>query len=140
LAVDKNFFDNFNSFVYGYFGVTTTSDNWKGVILEQSFGDEQKALETFFELYDLFIANYKPTNTKKLVLGFLDRLIFEQDEMKKRLGENFSSVLNDTVELIKDHGLSNLKYDYDFIWELLDEKAEEIPDLKQVLIELRTKE
>ena len=36
--VDKNFFDNFNEFVYRYYGVTT-NDNWKGVILEQCFGN-----------------------------------------------------------------------------------------------------
>jgi hypothetical protein len=100
-SVDRNFFDNFNEFVYRYYGVIT-NDNWKGVILEQSFGNEQTALKTFFELFDLFIDNAKPTDTKKIVLAFLDKLIFEQDEMKNRFGNEFSSVLEDTVELLKE--------------------------------------
>lgn len=133
--VDKHFFDNFNEFVYGYYTVTT-NDNWKGVILEQSFGNEQNALDTFFELFDLFINNFKPTNTKKTVLTFLDKLIFEQEQMKQKLGDNFTLVLSDTVELIKDNALTNLKYDYDFILEQLMEKARQIPELKNVLKEL----
>ena len=138
-SVDRNFFDNFNEFVYRYYGVTT-NDSWKGVILEQCFGDEQRALDTFFELFDLFIADFNPTDTKKIVLAFFDKLIFEQEEMKEKLGSNFSSVLYDTVELIKEHTLSNLKYDYDFVLEQLNEKAEQIPELKDVLAKLDTQQ
>jgi DNA gyrase/topoisomerase IV subunit B len=73
--IDKNFFENFNDFVYSYYGVTT-NDNWRGVILEQCFNNEQTALATFFELYDLFINATKTTNTKKIVLTFLTNLCF----------------------------------------------------------------
>jgi hypothetical protein len=137
--VDKNFFDNFNEFVYRYYGVTTY-DNWKDVILEQCFGNEQNALEAFFELFDLFIVNFKTTDTKKIVLAFFDKLIFEQDEMRKELGSNFSLVLSDTVDLIKEHTLSSLKYDYDFVLEQLNEKAEQISDLKNVLTYMNTQQ
>lgn len=133
--IDIYFFDNFNEFVYRYYGVTT-NDNWRGIILEQCFGNEQKALNTFFELFDLFIENAKLTDTKKIVLDLFDKLISAQDELKGKLGDNFSSILTDTVELIKDNALSTLKDDYDRIYEQLKEKAEEIPELKIVLTEL----
>jgi hypothetical protein len=134
-SVDKNFFDNFNEFVYRYYGVTT-NDNWKGVILEQCFGNEQNALNTFFELFDLFIGNAKPTDSKKIVLTLFDKLIFRQDDIGSKLGGNFESVLNDTVDLIKENVLSTLKYDYDGILEQLKEKSEDIPELKTILAEL----
>ncbi|MDH7462163.1 hypothetical protein QEG73_12770 [Chitinophagaceae bacterium 26-R-25] len=133
--VDKNFFDNFNEFVCRYYGVTT-NDNWKGVILEQSFGNEPNALDTFFELFDLFIDNAKVTDTRNIVLSLFDKLISEQDEFKSRLGDNFSVVLTNTVDLIKESALSTLKYDYDGIFDQLKEKAEEIPELKSILTEL----
>lgn len=132
--VDKNFFDNFNEFVHGYYGLTTNA-NWKDVILEQCFDNEQNALVTFFQLFDLFVDNPKLTDTRKIVLDLFDKLISGQDDLKSRLGDNFSIILNDTVDLIKENALSTLKYDYDGIFEQLKEKAEKIPELKAVLTE-----
>ena len=134
-SVDKNFFDNFNEYVYRYYGVTT-NDSWKGVILEQCFGNEQNALDTFFEIFDQFSNNAKVTDTKKIVLDLFDKLVFAQDDIKNKLGNQFSSVLSDIVQLIKENALSTLKYDYDSIYEQLNEKANEIPELKSVLLEL----
>lgn len=54
----------------------TTSDNWKGVIPEQCFANEEKALTTFFELFDLFIDNVKSVDTKGIVLDFFDKLVY----------------------------------------------------------------
>jgi DNA gyrase/topoisomerase IV subunit B len=68
-AIDKNFFDNFNAFVYSYYDVIT-NDNWRGVILNQCFDNEQLALIRFFELFDMFINNSNTTNSKKIVLAF----------------------------------------------------------------------
>jgi hypothetical protein len=133
--VDKNFFDNFNEFVYRYYGVTT-NDNWKGVILEQCLGNEQNALETFFELFDLFIDNAKTTDSQRIVLALFDKLIFRQDDIESKLGGNFMSILTDTVDLLKENALTKLKYDYDGILEQLNEKAEIIPELKLLLTEL----
>ncbi len=133
--VDKNFFDNFNEFVNGYYGLRTNA-NWKDVILEQCFDNEQNALDTFFQLFDLFVDNPKLTDTRKIVLDLFDKLISGQYNLKSRLGDNFSIVFNDTVDLIKENALSTLKYDYDGIFEQLKEKAEEIPELKAVLTEL----
>lgn len=135
--IDKKFFDNFNEFVCAYHGLIT-NDNWKGVILEQTFGDEQTALNTFFELFDLFMDGAKPADTKKIVLALFDKFLFEQDEMKRRLGNDFSPVLSDAAALIKDNALSNLKYDYDLILEQLNEKAGQIPELKNILADLNT--
>jgi hypothetical protein len=53
--VDKNFLDNFTNFVCLHYGVQT-NDNWKSIILEQSSGSEQNALNAFFDLFDLFVA------------------------------------------------------------------------------------
>jgi hypothetical protein len=133
--VDKNFFDNFTEFVYSYYGVTT-NDNWRGVILEQCLGNERHALDIFFELLDLFIDNFGPADTKKIVFSLLDKLIFEQDEMKEKLGANFSVVLTDTVDLLKDYTMTSLKHEYDFVLQELNKRAEQIPELKIVLAEL----
>jgi hypothetical protein len=137
-TIDKNSFDNFNEYVYRYYGVTT-NDNWKGVILEQCFGNEQNALDTFFELFDLFLDNTQVTDTKKIVLDLFDKLISNQEDLKHKLGDSFPIVLADTVDLIKENALSTLKYDYDGIFEQFKEKAEEIPELKSVLTELKRK-
>ena len=136
--VDKNFFDNFNEFVYRYYGVTT-NDNWKGVIFEQCFGNEQNALDTFFELFDLFIDNAKTTDSKKIVLALFDKLIFRQDNIESKLGNNFMPILTDTVDLLKENALTTLKYDFDGILEQLNEKAVIIPELKLLLSELADK-
>jgi hypothetical protein len=135
--VDKNFFDNFTEFVYRYYGVMT-NDNWKGVILEQCFGNEQTALETFFELFDMFIENVKTIDSKKIILTLFDKLVFRQDDIESKLGDNFLLVLSDTVDLLKDNALTTLKYDYDGILEQLKEKSDSIPELKTVLRELET--
>ena len=134
-AIDKNFFDNFNEYVYRYYGVTS-NDNWKGIILEQCFGNEQNALDTFFTIFDQFSDNAKVTDTKQIVLDLFDKLVLAQGDIKNQLGDQFSSVLSDTVELIKENALSSLKYDYDSIYEQLNEKANEIPELKSILLEL----
>jgi hypothetical protein len=133
--IDKNFFDNFNEFVYHYYGVTT-NDNWKGVILEQSFGNEQGALMTFFELFDLFIDNAKTTDSKKIVLTLFDKLIYREDNIDSKLGDTFKLVLSETLELIKENALSSLKYDYDGILEQLKERTENNSELKAIIIEL----
>lgn len=132
---DKNFFDNFNEFVHRYYGLTTNA-NWKDVILEQCFGNEQNALDTFFELFDLFIDKAKVIDTKKIVLDFFDKLILGQEDLQNRLGDNFSSVRGDTIDLLKENALSTLKYDYDGIFDQLKEKAEAIPALKIILADL----
>lgn len=133
--IDKNFFDNFNEFVYRYYGVTT-NDNWSGVILDQSFGNEQNALETFFDLFDLFIENAKPTDTRNIVLDLFDKLVFRQEDIESKLGGNFIPVLTEVIDLVKENVLTIYKYDYDGILEQLKEKGEEIPELKILLIEL----
>jgi hypothetical protein len=133
--IDKSFFDNFNDFVYRHYGVRT-NDNWKGVILDQCFGNEQNALETFFELYDKFIDNVKLTDTKQIVIDLFDKLVLLQDEMKIKFGENYQSLLTDTVELFKENVFSNLKYDYETIYDDLKEKAETNLELRQILEEL----
>ena len=133
--LDKNFFDNFTQYVYSYYGVTT-NDNWKGVILEQCFGNEQTALDTFFDVFDMFIENAKVIDTKKIILDLFDKLIAQDGNLKSKLGANYSVVLTDTVDLIKENALSTLKYDYDGIYEQLKEKSEEIPELNIILTEL----
>ena len=134
-AIDKNFFDNFNEFVYNYYDVQT-NDNWRGVILDQCFKNEQAALTTFFELYDIFINHKTTINSKKIVLSFFDQLVFQQVDLKEKLGESFPSILADTIELLKDNVMTNYRSDFDDILELLHEKAEQIPELKLLLTEL----
>ena len=134
-SVDKYFFENFNEFIYNYYGVTT-NDNWKGIILGQNFGNEEVALSKFFELFDLFINNEKTTNSKNIVLLLFDKLIFDQVEMKEKLGNIFLQILKETIELIKEYAMTDFKYDYDNILDQLNEKAEEIPELKKILTAL----
>ena len=133
--IDKNFFDNFNEFVYNYYEVAT-NDSWKGVILEQCWGNEQKALSKFFEIFDLFISNEKPINSKATALSLFDKLVFEQETMKNKLGSNFLSILSEITDLIKYHAMTNIKYDYDTIIDQLNQRADERPELKSVLTEL----
>ncbi len=137
--IDKSFFDNFNDFVYRYYGVTT-NDNWKGVILDQCFGNEQNALEKFFELYDKFIDNVKLTDTRQIVIDLFDRLVLLQDEMKIKFGENYQNLLVDTIELFKENVFSNLKYDYETIYDDLKEKAQSNLQLRQILEELEAEQ
>jgi hypothetical protein len=62
--------------------------------------------------------------------------VFQQQNLKEKLGDNFSSILADTIELIKDNLLTNYKSDFDYILEQLNVKAEQIPELKLLLTEL----
>ena len=133
--IDKHFFENFNDFVNSYYELKTNA-NWKDVILEQSFDNEQNALETFFELYDKFIDNVKFTDIKQIVIDLFDKLVLFQDEMKIKLGDNYQSLLTETVELFKENIFSNLKYDYETIYDDLKEKAESNLQLRQILEEL----
>ncbi len=133
--IDKNFFDNFNEFVHKYYEVNN-NDNWKGVILEQCWGNEQKALNKFFEIFNLFISNEKPINSKATALSLFDKIVFEQETMKNKLGSNFLSILSEITDLIKYHAMTNIKYDYDTIIDQLNQRADERPELKSVLTEL----
>lgn len=133
--IDKYFFDNFNDFVYRFYGVRNNA-NWRDVILVQCFGNEQNALETFFELYDKFIDNAKLTDTRQIVIDIFDKLVLLQDDMKIKLGKNYQNLLADTIELFKENVFSNLKYDYETIYDDLKEKAKTNLALRQILEEL----
>ena len=133
--VDDNFFKNFHEFICNYYEVTTTQ-SWCGIILEQSFGNEQTALNTFFELFDLFMADVKSNNSKKIVLGLFETLVTRRDHIERDLGDNFTNILIETFDLITQYALSNLKYDYDEILEQLRDKATNIPELEKVLVEI----
>ena len=136
---DRIFFDNFNDFVYSYYNVNT-NDNWRGVILDQCFNNEQVALTTFFELYDLFISETKTRSSKKIVLSFFDKLVFQQENLKEKLGNNFTPILTETIDLLKENVVTNYKSDFDYILEQLDEKATYIPELKLLLSELENEQ
>ena len=84
----------------------------------------------------MFIENAKVIDTKKIILDLFDKLIAQDGNLKSKLGANYSVVLTDTVDLIKENALSTLKYDYDGIYEELKEKSEEIPELNIILTEL----
>ena len=73
--IDKNFFDNFNDFVYSYYGVTT-NDNWRGVILEQCFNNEQAALTTFLSFTTFLPITQKRQTRRRLFYYFLTNLSF----------------------------------------------------------------
>ena len=96
-------------------------------------------MTTFFELYDLFIYDKKTINSKKIVLSLFDQLVYQQADLKQKLGESFPSILADTIELLKDNVMTNYKSDFDDILEQLNEKAEKIPELKLLLTELADK-
>ena len=129
---DTHFFENFNDFVYRYYGLTS-NENWKTVILTQELNSEEDALITFFNLFDSFMNNEKITNTKNIVINLFDKFIFEQSEMKNQFGNNFQPVLTEIIGLIKDYAITGFKSDYDNIFEQLNELAEQIPELKKIL-------
>jgi hypothetical protein len=52
-VIDTQFFENFNDFVDNHYN-TARNNNWKGVILEQCDENEELAIRTFFELFDIF--------------------------------------------------------------------------------------
>ncbi len=132
---DQNFIDNFDEFVQSYYEVQTTA-GWCNIILKQSNNDEQLALKKFFELFDLFYNNVKLTESKRIVLKFLDRLIFEQDELKAEFGNDFQKILEESINLIKTNILTNIKSNYDRILEELNDMAVEKPELQKIILKL----
>jgi hypothetical protein len=94
-------------------------------------------LTRFFELFDIFINNSNTTNSKKIVLAFFDELVFQQQNLKEKLGTSFPSILSDTIDLLKDNVFTNYKSDFDDILEQLQEKAKDIPELNHVLERLQ---
>lgn len=128
---DDKFFDEFDAFVYGYYEVAPYG-NWKDIILEQSSGNEQQALVQFFELFDLFLKNTQRKPTKKIVLDFFDQVL-QGTELKSRLGNSFDNIRQETINLVKEHLMSNRKSDYDDVLEQLELRAETIPELGIIL-------
>ena len=137
-SVDQNFFENFNDFVYSYYEITS-NESWKTIILAQCLNDEQLALAKFFELFDLFIGEHKTTSSRKIVFAIFDELVFNQKEMRNKLGDDFTSILYNTIDLFKDNLVSDYKSDYDAFLEQLNENADEIPRLKLLLKELENR-
>lgn len=57
-------------------------------------------------------------------------------EAKEKLGTSFPEILSQTVALLKDNVVTNLKSDFDYILAQLEEQAAQIPELKALLAEL----
>lgn len=136
--IDKDFFDNFNDFVCSYYDINTNS-GWSNLILEQTFGNEEEALKTFFELYDLFATKTQTNSSRKIVMTLFDSLVYNQNSLKEKLGENFSIILEETFDLIKDNVITNSKYDFDYVLDQLKMKAINDPALQTLLSEIDVK-
>ncbi|MES2763426.1 MAG: hypothetical protein V4677_14525 [Bacteroidota bacterium] len=134
-TIDKDFFDNFNDFVCSYYDVNTNS-GWSHLILEQTFGNEEQALTTFFELYDLFVTKAEISSSKKIVMTLFDALVYNQKKLKEKLGDNFSIILEETFDLIKDNVITDSKCDFDYVLDQLTMKAENDPELQKLLTEI----
>ena len=52
-ADDPYKFDEFNNWIENYYGTNSTA-GWRRLILSECDGDEEKALDRFFDLYDEF--------------------------------------------------------------------------------------
>lgn len=50
-------FAEFHDWVANYFGWNESTAGWKNIILEECNGDEEIAVDKFFEVYDKFIEN-----------------------------------------------------------------------------------
>ncbi len=52
---EKEKFTEFHDWVANYFGWYESTAGWKNIILEECNGNEEIAVDKFFELYDKFI-------------------------------------------------------------------------------------
>ena len=52
---EKEKFTEFHDWVANYFGWYESTAGWKNIILEECNGDEEIAVDKFFELFDKFI-------------------------------------------------------------------------------------
>jgi len=51
---EKEKFAEFHDWVANYFGWYESTAGWKNIILKECDGDEEKAVDKFFEVYDKF--------------------------------------------------------------------------------------
>ncbi len=59
--VEDEEFSKFHDFTAEYFGWRESTAGWHNIILDECQGDEEKAVDKFFEVYDKFIQNKADT-------------------------------------------------------------------------------
>ena len=57
-SLEKEKFEEFHDWVANYFGWFESTAGWNNIILEECNGDEEKAIDKFFEIFDKFSENY----------------------------------------------------------------------------------
>lgn len=83
-------------------------------------------------MFDRFLKNTRSKPTKKIVLDFFDQVL-QETELKSRLGNSFDNIRQETINLVKEHLMSNRKSDYDDVLKQLELRAETIPELGIIL-------
>ncbi|WP_281309553.1 hypothetical protein [Flavobacterium flavigenum] len=83
-------FHLFHDFVANYYLRSESTAGWRNIILAESYGNEEQALETFFVLFDDFRRNVKPKNSKKILLDLLEKIILNENDFLENLVIEFT--------------------------------------------------
>ncbi len=112
-------FHLFHDFVANYYLRFESTAGWRNIILAENYGNEERALETFFVLFDDFRKNVQQTNSKKKLLDFLEKVILNENNFLENLIKEMSVEDYNKLKLLLNKIASvEFSSDYD---EILDE-------------------
>lgn len=111
-------FHLFHDFVANYYLRFESTAGWRNIILAENYGNEERALEEFFVLFDDFRKNVKPTNSKKILLDLLEKIILNENNFLENLIKEITvEDYNRLKPLLNKIALVEFSSDYDEILE-----------------------
>ncbi len=130
-------FGDFNNFVADYYLYSESTAGWKKIILAENYGNEERALDKFFELFDLFRENKPKTNSKKILFSLVNELIICQNTLTKIDEKDFFELLDNFTNLPLRLEEIKYKFQYDELLEEIEVYSKQNGLLKKILAEIR---
>ncbi|RYD97384.1 MAG: hypothetical protein EOP50_05750 [Sphingobacteriales bacterium] len=130
---DRAFFDGFYPFIERYYAQTNTM-GWYGILMNESEGKEERALELFFERYEDFHAGRSlPDNPKNALSRLLDLLLLEPEKVREILGEEANVLLPKLAKDIRFYLLSERYSDYESVIQVTAQDETTLPAFQRLL-------
>lgn len=128
-------FNLFHDFVANYYLRSESTAGWRNIILAECYGDEEVALETFFALFEDFRKKNQPTNSKKILVNLLEKIILNEDNLENIQHQLSASEYNAFKILLSKLASVEFLSEYDNIFIKINSLAVNSKKLQGLLVE-----
>ncbi|QSB27064.1 hypothetical protein [Flavobacterium sp. CLA17] len=126
-------FGLFHDFVANYYLRSESTPGWRNIILAEYFGNEEMALDAFFNLFDSFRKNSISTNSKEILRRLLEKMILNENNSDLLQSQFSVSSYNKFKDLLIRIAFVEFSFEYDDILLEIKELAGDSKDLKLLI-------